>query len=357
MGRQRDSAKNHDSEGDESEEESEEESDSRPRRGRFSSTLQPKRVPRTELVEPVDFSAWPGAAEAAKIAGRHPSTIKLWRNQGKLRAQMDPSGCWRYHPDDLTEVADAPENADPASLLAAGMTSIVQQGEKAVDRVLEMTEITTAGMQHSLEIMGHELERAYARIETLEKERSELLDKSTHALEANFKHERWLKRIDHEHEMSMADKRDGSSRLQGLLEILGPIGASIAARVVGNEKLALTAEAKAISQNHGTSTPSTETIETKITRELGHLARAVRELDDSEFKAFRCMLPDAVGVALDVIRTEMDGSKIGASLAYVCREACRLPKEQFEALSPIAPKAVAIVLTELRILINEEKPS
>jgi hypothetical protein len=125
---------------------------------------------------------------------------------------------------------------------------------------------------------------------------------------------------------------------------------------VGNERLALTAEAKAISQNHGTVAPITETVETKITRELGNLGQAVKGLEDSEFKAFRCMLPDAVGVALDVVRTERDGSKIGASLAYICREACRLSKEQFEALAPIAPKAVAVVLTELRILINEGTP-
>jgi hypothetical protein len=301
--------------------------------------------------ELVDMSSWPGTADAAKMAQVHPTTIKNWRNQGRLRAQMGADGNWRHDPDSLAELVGSPETTDPASLLATGMTSIVQQGERANDRILAMTEITTAGMKQSLEIMGHELERAYARIETLEKERGELLDKATHALEANFKHERWLKRIDHEHEMAMTDKRDGSSRLAGLLEILGPIGASIAARVVGDETTARKADAKAI----GTTVEPVETIETKVTRKLGDLLGAVRGLEESEFKALRCMLPDDVAVALDIVRLENDGSKIGASLAHVCKAACSLPKERFEALIPIAPRSIAMVLSELRTLINEEK--
>jgi hypothetical protein len=301
--------------------------------------------------ELVDTSSWPGTADAAKMAQVHPTTIKNWRNQGRLRAQMGADGNWRHDPDSLAELVGSPETTDPASLLATGMTSIVQQGERANDRILAMTEITTAGMRQSLEIMGHELERAYARIETLEKERGELLDKATHALEANFKHERWLKRIDHEHEMAMTDKRDGSSRLAGLLEILGPIGASIAARVVGDETTARKADAKAI----GTPVEPPETIETKVTRKLGDLLNAVRGLEESEFKALRCMLPDDVAVALDIVRLEVDGSKIGASLAHVCKAACSLPRERFEALIPIAPRTIAVVLTELRALINEEK--
>lgn len=300
-------------------------------------------------VELVDTSSWPGTADAAKIAGVHFTTIKNWRNRGRLKAQMGLDGNWRHDPDSLAELVGEPETADPASLLAAGMTSIVQQGERAGDRILAMTEITTAGMKQSLEIMGHELERAYARIETLEKERGELLDKATHALEANFKHERWLRRIDQAHEMAMTEKRDGSSRLAGLLEILGPIGASIAARVVGDERTAQKADAKAI----GTTVEPPETIETKVTRKLGHLLDAVRGLEDSEFKALRCMLPDDVAVALDIVRHESDGSKIGASLAHVCKMACSLPRERFEALLPIAPRSIAVILSELRTLIEE----
>jgi hypothetical protein len=302
--------------------------------------------------EIVDFSAWPGTADAAKIAQVHPSTIKNWRSSGRLKAQMNPAtGQWLHDPDSLAELIGQPETTDPATLLATGMSSIVQQGERAGDRLIAMTELTNASLQRVLELQGLELDRAYARIATLETERSDLLDRSARAMEASFKHERFLKRMDHEHEVALADKRDGSDRLRGLLEILGPIGASIAARVVGDEPKAQTAEAKAISQSSNTQ----ETVEAKIVAKLGELATAVRSLDDTEFKAFRLMLPDEVGKALDVVRRENDGSAAGAALAYICKTACALSREQFDAIAPIAPKLVSIALTELRQLINEEK--
>jgi hypothetical protein len=312
--------------------------------------------------ELVEISSWPGTADAAKIAQVHPSTIKSWRGSGRLKAQMDLSGNWRHDPDSLAELIGQPETTDPATLLATGMTSIVQQGERAGERLLAMTEITNSSLERVVTLMGSELDRAYARIAALEKERGEILDRADRAMEASFKHERWLKRIQNEHELTMTDKRDGSSRLQGLLEILGPIGASIAARVVGDERAAMTAETKAISASGSVGIPAmptqpNDTIETRITRELGNLMSAVRALEDSEYKAFRLMLPDDVGVALDIVKNEADGSKIGASLAYVCKVACSLPREKFDALAPIAPRGVAVVLGKLRELINEEKPS
>lgn len=308
------------------------------------------REPQSELL---DFSAWPGTAEAAKIAQVHPSTIKNWRACGRLKASLDESGSWRHDPDSLAELVGTPETTDPATLLATGMTSIVQQGERAGDRLLAMTELTNASLERVLGLQGQELDRAYARIAVLEKERSELLDRSERALEANFKHERWLKRIGNEHELTMAEKKDGSGRLTGLLEILGPIAASIAARVVGDEATAKNAEAKAI--GNGQSGQNGDTMETRITRMLGELDGAVRSLDDSEFKAFRCMLPDDVGRALDVVRSDADGAGRGAALAKICKTACSLSREQFDALAPIAPRPVAVVLMELRKLVNEEK--
>lgn len=322
----------------------------------------PGRVPRAppahqysdmvgESAELVDFSAWPAPVEAAKLAGCHPSTLKRWRNEGRIRAQMNPAtGIWHYDPESLAEVE--PET-DPATLLATGMTSIVQQGERAGSRLLAMTELTTDAFERAASLLGDQLAAAYERIAVLEKERAEIWDRASAGMEVRYKHERWLRRIDHDHELELTEKRDGSKRLEGLLEILGPIGASIAARVVGNEQAAVAAETKAI---NGPPEP-TPTVETRIAQSLATLKTAIRSLDDTEFRAFQLMLPEDTGKALYAVRTQQDGASVGSALAHIARVSCALPREQFDAIIPIAPKAIAMALIELRRLINEEPSS
>jgi hypothetical protein len=350
----------------EDDEETDDETPSEPDNARPTSRAEPRsgigvtnREPRTYSpvrlsenagdAELIDFSAWPGVSEAAKIAGVHPTTIKNWRNAGRIRAELNPAtGCWHYDPDSLVEIAGNPEPADPATLLATGMTSIVQQGERAGARLLAMTELSTQGLVQANEILSTQLEAAYVRIDQLEKKLESLFDRTATSMEASYKHERYLRRIDHEHEMAMSEKRDGSDRLRGLLEILGPIGASIAARVVGNERAAQTAEAKAISQTNGTAGIH-ESIESKITFALGELATSIKALDGQEFEAFRLMLPEHVGKALVAIR---NGEGDGAALALVAKMACDLSKDQYEALSPLAPKGVSVALGRLRELMS-----
>jgi hypothetical protein len=331
--------------------------------------------------ELVDISAWPGTAEAAKIAGKHPGTIKLWRTQGRIRAQLDGSGCWRHHPDDLVESNEPSDTADPAALLATGMTSIVQQGERAGLRLLAMTELTTQGLESSNAILSEQLKKAYARIDELEKKLERLFDRTLTSHESTFKHERWLKRMENEHELAMSEKHDAGARMEGLLRILGPIGASIAARVVGNETAAQNADA-AVAEGRplpsqpkprptspqpakdGSHAPVTASvsvpdplpvpIELRISQALGRLAVVVRELEAGPFNGLRSMLPPDVAAALEVVRAPgTNDADAGVALATVTRAACALSSEQFAALAPIAPKPVSAILGELRALMDE----
>lgn len=314
-------------------------------------------------IEVIDYASWPGTAEAAKLVGRHPSTIKLWRQQGKIRAQIDESGVWRHNPDDLLALTEAPEPQDPATLLASGLSSIVAQGERAGERLIEMSTKATKGLETACDVLGEQLQAAYVRISELEKKLADVLDRSNNSLEASFKHERLMKKLEHEQSLELEEKKSASAKLMGLLEVIGPIGASIAARVVGNEQLAAKVEERAVSANgtHGNTVASRLNtadlpIETRIADAMGRLKGALCELDEATAKAFRLMLPEEVGLAVYTVRTpNVKDSDAGEALAVITKAGCTLPKPQFEQLAPIAPAGVVAVLVELRQLINEEK--
>lgn len=315
-------------------------------------------------IEVIDYASWPGTAEAAKLVGRHPSTIKLWRQQGKIRAQIDESGVWRHNPDDLLALTEAPEPQDPATLLASGLSSIVAQGERAGERLIEMSTKATKGLETACDVLGEQLQAAYARISELEKKLADVLDRSNNSLEASFRHERLMKKLDHEQSLELEEKKSASAKLMGLLEVIGPIGASIAARVVGNEQLAAKVEERAVEgsgiggRGLGGSRLNTAElpIETRIADAMGRLKGALCELDEATAKAFRLMLPEEVGLAVYTVRTpNVKDSDAGEALAVITKAGCTLPKPQFEQLAPIAPAGVVAVLVELRQLINEEK--
>lgn len=307
-------------------------------------------------IEVVDYASWPGTAEAAKLVGRHPSTIKLWRQQGKIRAQIDDSGVWRHNPDDLLALTEAPEPQDPATLLASGLSSIVAQGERAGERLIEMSTKATKGLETACDVLGEQLQAAYARIGELEKKLADVLDRSNNSLEASFKHERLMKKLDHEQNLELEEKKSASAKLMGLLEVIGPIGASIAARVAGNEQLAAKVEERAVSAN-GINVSRLNTaelpIETRIADAMGRLKGALCKLDEATAKAFRLMLPEEVGLAVYTVRTpNVKDSDAGEALAVITKAGCTLPKPQFEQLAPIAPAGVVAVLVELRQLIK-----
>ena len=154
-----------------------------------------------------DISMWPGTADAAKQANRHPSTIKLWRAQGRIRAIQDGSGCWRYHPEDLVESMDTPDATDPGSVLASGMSAIVAQGAAANERLLQMTVLATDGLKDTTAVVSGELKRAYARIAELENKLSELRDKHAATHEGDLKHARFMRRLDQKHELELEGAR------------------------------------------------------------------------------------------------------------------------------------------------------
>lgn len=352
-------------------------------------------LPPTELAP--DISSWPGTADAARTVGKHVSTIKLWRTQGRIRAIQDGSGCWRHHPDDLAEAVDTPDQTDPGTVLAQGMTAIVQQGSNANERLLAMTELTTEGLRTASTVLSEELKRAYSKIAELEKKLSETNDKLAATRELDLKHERYMRRLDQKHELEVSGSKETSARLEGLLTIIGPIAASIAARLIGNIEGAEKAEARAagvrekngqngpIGQN-GKKDPSSPTdpavpadpavspvspaplyskddrlvpIETRITDAMSRLCIAIRHLDGPAFQGLRAMMPDGVQRALDdIVRGETD-SAVGQALATVIKAAQGLSDLQFKTIRPIAPIDIVNVLSELRELlrVKEDKPS
>lgn len=355
---------------DDSREESEEESEDDPPpipKREPRTAPEPKRVPsgrrppipavdrqrltegRTEIF---DISSWVSTAEAAKMVGRHPATIKNWRSKGRIRAQLDESGCWRHNPDDLVEAMESPENEDasPANVLAIGMESIVRQGDKAGDRLVAMTEVTTAGLERTCEILQVSLDKAHVRIADLEKKLAEAYDRGMSNLEASYKHERWKLKMQHDHEKEMAERSESGTKLLGLLQVLGPIGATIATQLTANSGQR-TAGQPAVSRLDTTSLP----FEARVADAMSRLDVALRELDEPTRAGFRLMLPDEVRQAIDAIAEPSTPAEIrGKALGVVIRSAIALPPAQFEALRPVGPATVVAVLAEIRAL-NEEK--
>ncbi|HWO10222.1 MAG TPA: hypothetical protein VNN80_12100 [Polyangiaceae bacterium] len=309
-----------------------------------------------------DISSWPGTAEAAKIVGRHTSTIKLWRAQNRVRAIQDASGCWRYHPDDLAESVDVPDATDPGSVLASGMSAIVSQGAAASDRLIAMTELSTSGLEQACVVLSKQLETAYARIAELEKERVSLLEKlvSTHA--EDLKHERYMRRLDQKHELGIASGRETSERLAGLITIIGPIAASIGQRWLGLDAVADKTEAAAIA---GVASPASSpagddrlSFEAKVTAAMGRLCVAIRSLAPEAYEGLRAMLPPNIAQAVMDIRLGESDATVGQALSLVVKSAQALSDLQFLAIRPIAPADVVVVLDELRTLFRnaEVKP-
>lgn len=352
--------------------------------GRVASVSAPAAEVDAELAP--DISSWPGTTEAARQVGRHTSTIKLWRAQGRIRAVQDATGCWRHHPDDLAEAIDTPDQTDPGSVLASGMTAIVQQGASASERLLRMTEIATDGLKDASGVLSKELERAYARIAELEVKLAELRDKNAVTHEADLKHERFIRRLGMKHELELAGAVETSKRLDGLLSILGPIAASIGARMLGKEFEALRADAVAAGTGAGPgpegsaprpnpqppapdpAPPSTAgsgpasddhlvALKIRITDLMSRLCHTLRVLPDPAFQGLRAMLPPAVQEALDDVRNGTSDSAVGAALATIVRVAQNLSDLQFMALRPIVPADVAAIMAELRTLLRNDSPA
>lgn len=338
----------------------------------------------TELVP--DISKWPGTAEAAKMVGRHTSTIKAWRSQGRVNAIQDATGCWRYNPDDLAEAMSEPEPTDPGSVLAHGMTAIVSQGASANERLLAMTEIATDGLKDATKVLSEELKRAYAKIADLEKKLQEATDRLRTDRSAELQHDRFVRRLDHRHELALVGARENSERITGLLTMIGPIAASIVHRLVGNFAGAAAVEAASIGapppspEGGGTApvaapepspsgpsapaasdlvTPSASstalggdqrlvTIEARIADAMARLCLHIRKLDQPQFVGLRAMLPEPVAQALDTIVRAENDQVVGKALAVVVQAAQNLSDLQFKAIRPIAPADVAHVIAELR---------
>jgi hypothetical protein len=329
--------------------------------------------PETEVAP--DISLWPGTSEAARQVGKHPSTIKLWRSQNRIRALQDASGCWRHHPDDLAEAIGTPDQTDPGAVLASGMTAIVQQGDRANDRLIAMTELSVDGLKETIILLRSELKRVYDRNELLEKHIEALRDKHAATHSDDLKHERFLKKLELKHELDVTGAQETSVRLNGLLAILGPIAASIGARLLGNLVQADTLE-RAVASGVTGETPSpqpapgspppatpppTESrlvpLETRITDAMGRLCAAVRALDNSAFAGLRAMLPSPVAEALDDIIKNENDSVVGKALATIVKAAQNLSDLQFKALRPIAPQTIAAILAELREILKNEGAS
>ena len=346
--------------------------------------------PSTELAP--DISSWPGTAEAAKIVGRHTSTLKAWRAQGRVSAIQDATGCWRYNPDDLAEAMSEPEATDPGQVLAHGMSAIVSQGANANERLLAMTEIATDGLKDATKVLSEELKRAYIKIADLERKLEEATDKLRGDRKEELQHDRYIRRLDQRHELALVGARESSERVNGLLTMIGPIAASIVHRLIGNLAGAAAVEAASVggaapsspegggvggsapapepspSSPSGPAAPTAEpsptpvapgaialggdqrlvTIEARIADAMARLCLHIRKLDQPQFAGLRAMLPEPVAAALDVIVKAENDQVVGRALAVVVQAAQGLSDLQFKALRPIAPADVAHVIGELR---------
>lgn len=320
----------------------------------------PVRAPRPEAIPmngaaetevAPDISQWPGTAEAAAAVGRHTSTIKAWRTQNRIRAIQDESGCWRYHPDDLAECVDLPDTTDPGAVLAAGMSAIVAQGTSASERLLTMTELATSGLKDAAGVLATELKAAYARIRELEKERVELLNQSAVQHAAGLEHERRMKVLDNRHALAIAGASETSQRIAGLLAIVGPIAASIGARLLGDMKAAEGLDQKTAGAPAPASTGDDRLpFEARISIAMSRLCAALRALPEPAFAGLRAMMPDAIARALDVVRTGKDQTGVGESLAVLVEAARALSDLQFLSLRPIAPADVIGIIGDIREL-------
>ena len=325
-------------------------------------------------IELFDITLWPGTAEAARQVGKHPSTIKQWRTTGKVRAQQDEAGCWRHHPDDLVEMMTGDGEGTPmdgGAVLAAGMTAIVTQGASANERLLAMTEIATKGLESATGVISRELERAYEEVARLQKENTELRGRLATDRASELDHERRVLKMRQKHELDVTGAKESSERLMGLLSVLAPVAASMAARFLGKENEAQAAEraALAASPMGSAAAPGTPaaaptervpgpvlvSIESRIADAMARLARAIHDLDEEPFRGLRAMVPSDVASALDAIRsTTADEQVRGAALAHVCTAAQNLSDQHFAALKPIAPAVVGQVLGELRVLLRDD---
>jgi hypothetical protein len=259
------------------------------------------------------------------------------------------------------------------------MHAIVQQGVSANERLLSMTELATDGLKDAAKVLSTELERAYVRIAVLEVRLAELRDKHASTHESDLRHERFLKKLDQKHELDLSGAHETSVRLNGLLAILGPIAASIGARLLGNEAGAQSADQAIVTSNglsavasapvpsdaapNGaaphpepltTHLPRTAPMETRIADAMGRLCATIRLLDKPAFMGLRAMLPPPVAMALDDIAKNEGDSSVGRALAVIVKAAQNLSDLQFMALRPIAPATVAAVLAELRVLLRQD---
>ena len=264
------------------------------------------------------------------------------------------------------EALPTPDATDPGSVLAAGMTAIVQQGSSASERLLSMTELATKGLQDATGVLSEELKRAYARIKELEEKLAAAREKlsATHA--EDLRHERAMRRLDQRHEMTLTGAKETSERIAGLLSIIGPIAASIGARLLGQEQKAIALEAGAIgapapnpatssTPAESTTTPDMTSLEAKITEAMSRLCVGLRSMNPATLAGLRAMMPEGVQKALDAVITGQSDAAVGQALATIITAAQNLSDLQFATLRPITPADVAAALADLRALIKATK--
>lgn len=321
----------------------------------------PIRAGASRVTQPeiIDASDWPGTAMAAKIVGRHPSTIKAWRTQGRLRAVQAEDGTYRYHPEDLAELESASDGSDPASVLAAGMTAIVTQGATASDRVLAMTELATKGLERTIELMSGELSRAYARITQLETERVALLDRVTSGRAEEMRHERRMRILDQRHALDLEGAKETSQRVAGLIELLGPIARSIIEQMIPGAAPAAPAasaarlpspSASADSAVNPSVTPSP--FETRVAEAMTRLCTALRAAPAGDLERLAVVAGEETARDLRAAATGADPKEVGRALGALTATLRRLDPAVFRALVSLCPPELAAVATELRTLLT-----
>lgn len=306
--------------------------------------------------EIVDTSDWPGTALAAKMVGRHTSTIKAWRSQGRLRAVQGPDGTWRYHPEDLAELETASDASDPASVLAAGMTSIVTQGASASERLLAMTELTTAGMERSITLLSNELERAYTRITALETERVALIDRLATGRVEEMRHERQMRRIDQAHALELESAKETTARLAGLVQILGPVAATLVQQIVQSPRdpsaPAPVNPAAAPTDAVNPVAQAPQTFESRVADAMGRLSIALRALPPDAVTRLGALAGPSSAAHLETVTRSEDAKEIGRALGALTVTLRQLDPTVFRALSSLCPPELAAVATELRTLLT-----
>lgn len=182
-------------------------------------------------------SEWPDRPAAAKLLGKSITTIRNLERRGKLTAvQVDKT--WRIDPDELESVDVDAADEFGVSQVITSLVGLLKQAQTHAEKTLELIVVPSQQLHAALAASNASMA---ARVETLEKKNSEMIDAGEKAL--SLQHERQLATTKYE----AAERRKNRA-----FDELAKVFPELAKRVVGAQAAAHTNGAS----NGAAATPS-----------------------------------------------------------------------------------------------------